>query len=128
MKVVKMDEVLEYEPPGQPFRRVRLLATPEDAGTSVTVGMSIYGRGMFAPAHTHSGEEIIVVTHGRGIFRGKEGEVVATPGTVLIFSPGEEHSLENRESTTLEFIFIYPKPEDAKPIKEKWKPHQPQKF
>lgn len=128
MKIIKADEVLEYEPPGQPFRRVKLLATPETAGTSVAVGMSIYGRGMFAPTHTHNGEEIIIVIHGRGIFKGKEGEVVATPGTILIFPPGEEHSLENRDSQTLEFIFIYSNPEDIKPIKEKWIPHQPSKL
>mgnify|MGYP001039314076 CR=1 FL=1 len=127
MKVVKFDEVTEYEGPTQPARRIRILATPESVGTkNISAGISIYGLGMSAPWHTHEGEEMIFVIHGKGKFRTKTQETEAITGTVIYFPPGEEHQLENTGSQSLEFIFVYAPPgRETLPIQEKWIPHRP---
>ena len=50
----------------------------------------------FAPGarnklHTHSTEQILVVTEGKGIVATKDQEHIVGPGTVVSISPGEEH-------------------------------------
>ena len=126
MNIVKSDEVSEYEGPGQPARRIRLLATPESIGTrGVSMGMSIYGLGMSAPWHSHQGEELIFILHGKGKFRTRTQEVEVTAGTVVYFPPGDEHQLENSGSQSLEFIFVYAPPgQELRPIQEKWVLHK----
>jgi len=84
---------------------------------------------MSAPWHTHKGEELIFVVHGKGKFRskmkgGEIKEVEATTGTILLFLPGNEHNMENIGSQTLEFIFVYSPPGDESPIQENWIPHK----
>lgn len=50
----------------------------------------------FAPGarnklHTHSTEQILVVTEGRGIVATKDQEHIVKPGMIAFISPGEEH-------------------------------------
>ncbi|MEM0079425.1 MAG: cupin domain-containing protein [Nitrososphaerota archaeon] len=128
MKVVRFDEPQEYHAPGQELRRVRIFIDEEVLGKKdITVGMSIYAPGMKAPFHTHEGSETMIIIHGRGRFGTREKSVEVGPGDVLYFEPKEEHYLENIGSQTLEFIFIYSKPGDEKPIKETWVPIKKEK-
>jgi quercetin dioxygenase-like cupin family protein len=41
--------------------------------------------------HTHSSGQVLYVTEGEGIVATREKEVTVTPGTMVYFSPGEEH-------------------------------------
>jgi quercetin dioxygenase-like cupin family protein len=41
--------------------------------------------------HTHSTEQILVVTEGRGIIATKDQEHIVTPGMIAFISPGEQH-------------------------------------
>jgi len=86
------------------------------------VGMSIYGPGMEGPFNKHEGSETVIIVHGKGLFGTREKTVEAGPGDVLYIPPGEEHFLKNIGNQTLEFIFVYSKPGDEKPIKETWIP------
>jgi quercetin dioxygenase-like cupin family protein len=123
MIVVRFDEPQEYHAPGQETRRARVFIDRERIGRDdIVVGMSIYGPGMEAPLHKHEGSETIFIVHGRGVFGTKERTVEVSFGDVVYFQPGEEHFLKNIGSQTLEFVFIYSKPGDEKPIKEKWIP------
>jgi len=123
MICVRFDEPQEYYAPGQETRRARVFIDEEKIGQKdITVGMCIYGPGMEAPFHIHGGSETMFIIHGRGRFGTKEKTVEVGPGDVLHFPPGEEHSLRNIGSQTLEFLFIYSTPGDEKPIREKWVP------
>ena len=75
-----------------------------------------------APLHKHEGSETIFVTHGKGKFGTKDGFVLAEPGDVIYYQPGEEHYLENVGSQTLEFIWIYSQPGDEDAVKKFWVP------
>jgi quercetin dioxygenase-like cupin family protein len=123
MIIVRFDEPQEYHAPGQDTRRVRVFIDEEKTGKKdIVMGMSIYGPGMEAPFHKHEGSETMFIVHGKGLFGTREKIVEAGPGDVLYFPPGEEHFLKNIGSQTLEFVFVYSKPGDEKPIKEKWIP------
>lgn len=123
MILVRFDEPQEYHAPGQETRRARVFIDEERVGRKdIVMGMSIYGPGMAAPLHVHNGSETIFIVHGRGQFGTREKVVEVGPGDVLYFMPGEEHFLKNIGSQTLEFVFIYSRPGDEKPIKEKWVP------
>lgn len=121
MIVVRFEEPQEYHAPTQETRRVRLFTDKEKTGRKdVLIGMSIYGPDMAAPYHTHEGSETMFILHGRGEFGTKDKVVEVGVGDVLYFPPGEEHYLKNIGSQTLEFIFVYPNPMDADPLKENW--------
>ena len=121
--VVRFDDPQEYHAPGQDTRRVRIFVDETVTGTKdVEIGMSIYGPGMKAPFHVHSGSETMFIVHGRGRFGTQEKAADVNPGDVLYFPPGEEHYLENIGSQTLEFVFVYSHAGEVKGIKDKWVP------
>ena len=123
MKVIRFNEPQEYHAPGQELRRARIFVDEEKIGKKdIVVGMSIYAAGMAAPFHEHEGSETMIIVHGRGRFGTRDKVVELGPGDVVYFEPGEEHFLENIGSQSLEFFFVYSKPGDEKPIKEKWIP------
>ena len=41
--------------------------------------------------HTHTTEQILVITEGKGIVATKTQEHIVTPGMIVLVSPGEEH-------------------------------------
>ncbi|MFQ5711668.1 MAG: cupin domain-containing protein [Candidatus Geothermarchaeales archaeon] len=123
MIVVRFDEPQEYHAPGQETRRARVFIDEQKIGKKdVVMGMSIYGPGMAAPFHTHTGSETMFIVHGKGRFGTRDDSVEVSEGDVLYFPAGEEHFLENIGSRTLEFIFVYSHPGDVGPLKEKWLP------
>ena len=120
VKVVKFDDAVERHKPGQEWRRVRLLATPEITGSkSLTVGHASFGPGNGAPFHAHPGEETMFITHGKAKFYNKSEEITVTPGTLLYYPAGEEHRFENIASQSFEFLFVYTPAGSEDPLK-KW--------
>ena len=41
--------------------------------------------------HTHTTEQILIITEGKGIVATKTQEHTVTPGMIVLVSPGEEH-------------------------------------
>ncbi len=116
MKVSKIKEVPKFHAPDQLRRIARILGVEED----VAVGRASYGKGMKSQFHSHKGPEYIHVIGGKGVFRTRGQEVIASPGTTLRLEPGEEHQLENRWSKPLEFVFVYPNSRDIDVLRDKW--------
>ena len=116
MKVSEIKDSPRFHAPDQDRRIASILADQD----GVTLGRAFYGKGMKAPFHTHQGVEYIHVIAGEGIFRTREREVIAKPGALLRFEPGEEHQLENKWDTPLEFVFAYSIPNDIQVLRDKW--------
>ena len=116
MKVSRIEEVPKFHAPNQNSRTASILA--EEDG--VVFGRAFYGKGMKAPFHSHQGEEYIHVIGGKGIFRTHKVEATAESGATLRFEAGEEHELENRWDTPLEFIFVYSNPKDIEVLRDRW--------
>lgn len=66
----------------------------------------------FAPGarlnfHTHSFEQILYVTEGKGIVATKTEQQIVTPGTVIFIPPGEVHWHGATENTPFTHIALY---------------------
>lgn len=57
----------------------------------ITVGMVNFSAGAKNVFHTHTTEQVIFVTSGKGIVATEEEEHIVTPGTIIFFPAGERH-------------------------------------
>ena len=60
-------------------------------GTKVQVMMVNFAPGARNKPHTHTTEQILIVTEGKGIVATKDNEHIITPGMIVYIAPGEEH-------------------------------------
>ena len=56
--------------------------------------------------HTHTFEQILYVTEGKGIVATKQEEQTVTPGTVIFIAPGEVHWHGATEDSSFTHIAI----------------------
>jgi quercetin dioxygenase-like cupin family protein len=67
------------------------LLEEDHKGTKVQVMMVNFAPGARNKPHTHTTEQILIVTEGKGIVATKDNEHIITPGMIVYISPGEEH-------------------------------------
>jgi quercetin dioxygenase-like cupin family protein len=92
MKVVNMNQVPKMPSPDPLFTGTdvtRQLVAPD----SKQFKMSIlnFGKGVRNRFHTHDGEQILIVTAGKGIVATETEERVVTAGDIVFFPAGEKH-------------------------------------
>jgi len=92
MIVVNSDNVEAVETSDEivgrgPVSRKALIDAKDTGGFGVL--LVTFGKGARLNFHTHTYEQILYVTEGKGILATREEEKVVTPGTV-IFIPAEE--------------------------------------
>lgn len=92
MKIINMNEVPK-----------EAHATPLFTGKDVTnqilikeskelkMGIVNFGKGVRNKFHTHSVDQILIVTAGKGIVATEKEERQVTPGDVVLFLAGEKH-------------------------------------
>ena len=68
----------------------------EYPGEKIGVVLVKFDPGAKNKFHTHTVGQVLYVTEGKGIVATREKEVIVTPGTMIYFSPGEEHGIPNR--------------------------------
>jgi quercetin dioxygenase-like cupin family protein len=72
-----------------PVHRKSLIDTGDTGGFGVL--LVTFGPGARLNFHTHTYEQILYVTEGKGIIATKDEEKIVTPGTVVYIEPGEVH-------------------------------------
>jgi quercetin dioxygenase-like cupin family protein len=72
-----------------PVSRKELISAEATGGFSVL--LVTFGPGARLNFHTHTYEQILYVTEGKGIVATRQEEHVVTPGTVIYIAPGEVH-------------------------------------
>lgn len=72
-----------------PVFRKELIGAGETGGFSVL--LVSFEPGAKLNFHTHTYEQILYVTEGKGIVATREKEYVVTPGAVVYIEPGEVH-------------------------------------
>jgi quercetin dioxygenase-like cupin family protein len=92
MKVVKMSQVPKVPSPDPLFTGTdvtRQSVVPD----SKEFKMSIlnFGKGVRNKFHVHDGEQILIVTAGKGIVATEKEEKVVTPGDIIFFPAGGKH-------------------------------------
>lgn len=68
--------------------------------------------------HTHSTEQILVVTEGKGIVATKDEEYEVTPGMVILVSPGEAHWHGATKDSSFAHLAIMGQPQEIKTVEK----------
>jgi len=107
MKVIKMVNVPK-----------ELLLNPIFTGPDVTrqilsldsqdfdVTIINFGKGVRSKFHTHSTEQLLFVTSGKGMVATEKEERVVTQGDVILFSAGEKHWHGATEDSEFSHIYV----------------------
>jgi quercetin dioxygenase-like cupin family protein len=119
MKVIKIDDVEANETGednplftgGTVYAK---FAINEKTAKDIHVGLITFSPGSRNVYHSHSSEQILYVTEGKGIVATEDEEVVVTPGTLIYFPPGEKHWHGATKDTSFAHIAIIGQPHEIK--------------
>lgn len=94
MIVVNSKDVKETETKDEivgkgPVHRKALIDSKDTGGFGAL--LVTFGPGARLNFHTHTFEQILYVTEGKGIVATKSEEKIVTPGTMVFINPGEVH-------------------------------------
>jgi quercetin dioxygenase-like cupin family protein len=94
LKIVKTTEAEGKEAVGGIFtggQVIRRSIIGSGVSQMVQVGLVSFAAGARNILHTHSGEQILYITEGRGMVGTEEAEFEVTPGTLIHIPAGERH-------------------------------------
>jgi quercetin dioxygenase-like cupin family protein len=92
MKIVKINEVPK-EPhvtplfTGPDVTRQSLMSDSKD----LRLGIVNFGKGVRNKFHTHDGDQVLIITAGKGIVATEREEKLVTVGEIVLFPAGEKH-------------------------------------
>ncbi len=93
MKVVKVSQVPAEAAGGRlftgPITRQSIIAGQESR--QFAVHQVNFAQGVRNKFHTHTNDQVLIVTSGKGICATEEQEVTVSPGDVILFPAGEKH-------------------------------------
>ena len=79
-------------------------------GTDLSKNFSIrqvnFSPGVRNKFHSHSGEQILIVTEGKGIVATDKEEITVVPGDVIFFPAGEKHWHGAVKSSTFSHLYV----------------------
>ena len=96
----------------------QVILEEENRAKKMQVMMVNFALGARNKLHTHSTEQILIVTEGKGIVATKDKEYVVTPGTVIFVPPGEEHWHGAAKGSSFAHISILGQPHELKIVKK----------
>ena len=119
MKISRISEV-----PKIPF--INSLFTSEDVTSQAVLSDSDeyemrvvnFGRGVRLKFHSHSQEQILIVTSGKGIVATDDEERVVFPGDIIFFPKNEKHWHGATADSEFSHIFIYRKGTEYKQLED----------
>ncbi len=93
MKVIKMSQVPEEDASGPLFTGAvtRQPLLPGDMGQSFSMNSINFGRGVRNKFHTHSSDQVLLVTAGTGIVATDREQRTVTVGDLIFVPAGEKH-------------------------------------
>ena len=92
MRILKINEVRK-EPlvnplfTGSNVTRQSLLDDSKD----LSVGIVNFGRGVRNKFHSHDGDQVLIITAGKGVVATEAEKRIVTVGEVVVFPAGEKH-------------------------------------
>ncbi len=67
-----------------------------------------FGKGVRNKFHTHSGDQVLVVTEGKGIVATDKEEVVVGVGDIIFIPAGEKHWHGATKDSTFSHLYVMP--------------------
>jgi quercetin dioxygenase-like cupin family protein len=108
MKVIKVDKVAK-EPQVNKLFTGPVTMQPI-IGTDLSKNFSIqqvnFSKGARNKLHTHSTEQILIITEGEGIVATDKEEITVRPGDVIFIAAGEKHWHGATKDTTFSHIYV----------------------
>jgi quercetin dioxygenase-like cupin family protein len=106
MKIVNMNEV-----PKEPYA-TRLFTgseiTRQNLFDSQDLKLSVvnFGPGMRNKFHTHDGDQVLIITSGKGIVATEKEERIVTVGDIILFPAGEKHWHGATQDSEFSHIYV----------------------
>ena len=107
MKIIKMNEISKVPAVNPLFTGpdvTRQVLVPDSKEFNVNIVN--FGAGVRNKFHAHDGEQILIVTAGKGIVATEEEERVVTPGDVILFPAGEKHWHGATEDSEFSHLYV----------------------
>jgi quercetin dioxygenase-like cupin family protein len=107
MKIIKINEVSKVPAASPLFTGpdvTRQVLVPDSKEFNVNI--VTFGKGVRNKFHAHDGEQILIVTAGKGIVATEEEETVVTIGDVILFSAGEKHWHGATEDSEFSHLYV----------------------
>ena len=93
MKVMQVDNLtVRPDPLGLFFGKVERQYLVAKGTAGLVVAMVKFDRGAGNRMHAHTGEQVLVVTEGKGVVATETEERIVTPGTIVYIPANEMHS------------------------------------
>lgn len=105
MTIVQHEAVVPFELQGNVMWG---LATPSHGAKQIEVWQSTVQGGAATPPHVHDGEEVVVVSRGRGELRVGETRLAFAAPCTLIAPAGVPHQIRNTGEEPLELVAALP--------------------
>ena len=93
MKVIRINDIVPQEVKSELFTgpvQVRNLVDT-DIARGFRFGLVKFGAGIKNKYHTHTNEQVLLITEGKGIVATENEEIVVTPGMLVYIPAGERH-------------------------------------
>ena len=114
MKAIKIREVPEEAVRSElftgPVTRQPIITTQQSK--QFVMSQVNFGKGVRNKFHTHTSDQVLIVTSGKGICATDKEEVTVVPGDVILFPAGENHW--HGAAPGSEFAHIYVTSPDSK--------------
>ena len=108
MKVIKIAQVAT-EPQVRPLFTgpvtTQLIVGPE-LSQNFLIQQVNFGRGVRNKFHSHSIEQVLIVTEGKGIVATEKEEIMVYPGDVIFIAAGEKHWHGAAKGSTFSHIYV----------------------
>lgn len=108
MKTFTIDQIKKDEQSGKLFTgpvTMQSLVGPE-LSKNFMIRQVNFGKGVRNKFHSHSIEQILIVTEGKGIVATEEEEVVVFPGDVIFAPAGEKHWHGAAPDSTFSHLYV----------------------
>jgi quercetin dioxygenase-like cupin family protein len=91
MKIVKMDEVQKETHVTPLFTGPDVTRQSLIAGGDLVLNIVTFGKGVKNKLHTHDGDQVLIITAGKGYVATEQDKKMVSVGEVVLFPAGEKH-------------------------------------
>ena len=110
MQVVKISDIKAEESTNEIFKggKVSIQQIVGESEDELRVIIVNFNPGAVNVFHSHTFDQVLYVTEGKGIVATEDEEVTVTPGTIIFFPAGEKHWHGATKDTVFSHIAVMP--------------------
>ena len=108
MKVTRIDKIVKEPQEHKLFTGPVTLQTiiGTDLSKNFSIGQVNFGKGVRNKFHSHSTEQILIITEGEGIVATEKEETTVRPGDIVYIPAGEKHWHGASKGQTFSHIYV----------------------